>query len=51
MDKVKKVYSRYTHNGRESNSCFKFKLKEPLGLPDHAVCYVVTHLLSSGFSN
>ena len=42
MDKIKKVYidSRYKTNGSISNSDFKFELKEALGLPDNAVCYV-----------
>ena len=44
MDKVKreKVYidSIYKNNNSESNSDFKFELKESLDLPDNTVCYV-----------
>ena len=42
MDKVKNVYidSRYKNNDSESNSDFKFGLKEGLDLPDHTVCDV-----------
>ena len=41
MDKIKKVYidSRYKNNS-ESNSGFKFELKEGLNLPENTVCYV-----------
>ena len=42
MDKVKKIYidSRYENNDSESNSDFKFELKESLDLPDNTVSYV-----------
>ena len=42
MDKVKNVYldNRYKNNDSESNSDFKFELKEGLDLPGNTVCYV-----------
>ena len=42
MDKNKKMYidSRCKNNDSESNSGFKFELKEGLYLPDNTVCYV-----------
>jgi len=42
MDKIKKVYvdSRYRTADSNSDSDFKFELKEALDLPDNTVCYV-----------
>ena len=43
MDKVKKacVDSRFRTRGSNSDSGFKFELKEALDLPDNTVCYIV----------
>ena len=42
MDKIKKVYidSRYKTNDSNSNSEFKFELKEQIDVPDNTVCYI-----------
>ena len=42
MDKIKKVYidSRYKSADSNSNSDFKFELREVLDLPDNTVCYI-----------
>ena len=42
MDKIKKAYvdSRFRTRDSNSDSDFKFEVKEPLGLPDNIVCYV-----------
>ena len=42
MDKIKKAYvdSRFRTRGSNSDSDFKFELKEALDLPDNAVCYI-----------
>ena len=42
MDKIKKAYvdSRFRTRGSNSDSDFKFELKEALGLPDNTVCYI-----------
>ena len=41
MDKLKKAYvdSRLRTRDSNSDSDFKFELKETLDLPDNAVCY------------
>ena len=42
MDKIKKAYvdSKFRTRDSNSDSGFKFELKEPLDLPDNTVCYV-----------
>ena len=42
MDKIKKAYvdSRFRTRDSNSDSDFKFGLKEALGLPDNTVCYI-----------
>ena len=42
MDKIKNAYVDSRPRTRDSNSDsdFKFELKEPLDLPDNTVCYV-----------
>ena len=42
MDKIKKAYvdSRFRTRDSNSDSDFKFELKEALGLPDNTVCYI-----------
>ena len=42
MHKIKKAYvdSRFRTRDSNSDSDFKFELKEPLDLPDNTVCYV-----------
>ena len=40
MEKIKKAYvgSRFRTRGSNSDSVFKFELKEPLDLPDNTYC-------------
>ena len=42
MDKTKKAYvdSRFRTRDANSDSDFKFELKEALDLPDNTVCYI-----------
>ena len=42
MDKIKKAYvdSRFRTRDSNSDSDFKFELKEALDLPDNTVCYI-----------
>ena len=42
MDKIKKVYidSRYSTSDSNSNSDFKFELKEQIDVPENTVCYI-----------